>query len=789
MKYYFPITINGRRAHVCELSCDDYQKCVFEFLIDSESKNLLEIKSKYQLFFSSEGSKWNLEYSKLKCEVSKRSDDTGFDIDFYRDAPKKQEDAPRREGNVKTSCFVVSKADDDSICFNIDRDKLEKNKTYTICIHLTNEEKDYRYKFKIHYCESKKQIKTAALDFGSEATQVRMSGDSYLPILDKMKGFYGITDPSTKFWQEDENRNLYKSIFFLNTNECVLANGQKPHEYGDGEFVQALVQRAQNDKLKIIPNLKLADMIGGGWANDIRISSKENHAWGYAIQNDGSPNDESYRKLILRNVLNYFLHCILKGFDFPGCRINDCYIERNCQEKPKCTQPIYLKLVILMPNVYSQEKVYDIISGLYEDFNTMKASYSAFKGIEVVCISESDAAFLGVANDSNWIEKFKKKKDSYSLIIDAGKGTTDFSILQQQEDGTKYKSLYKNGLPISGNYLTYAFYEAASEYFKSVKINLSQILQEACQNNPRDVIDFMDILEEFKKNYKEEGLREVQQLELKETDIVKSLDDCNHKLNKINKKEELLPGLKDFVNKRMTVIVKRMIENIKKVMPDNKQFLNVIFTGRGFLFEPFSQMMKAELVSNNLMRRDQIILQYSDGKAKHICVTGASNLGLGVSINENSELICIPVLPKSKRRGVFSRITDFLADETGFIYDGMELSKSAERVGIGNTDYHINNPDLNPVLIFTGSGFLLQYEEKGETPGSFDRGGEDIDNLKDAPEETRISLFPFFNGSIRIENIQVSQASSEQQTNQSSDSDSNSDQKTGQETEQNTDFD
>lgn len=786
MKYYFPIKINSRRAHVCELRCDDDQKCVFEFLIDSESKNLLEIKSTDQLFFSSEGSDWNCKYSQLKYEVSKRTDDTGFDDDggfdiyFYKDDPKKQKDAPRRTGNEKKSCFVVSKGDDESICFNIDRDQLGKNKTYTICIHLTNEEKDYRYKFKIHYCESKKQIKTAALDFGSEATQVRMSGDCYLPILDKMKGFYGITDSSTKFWQEDENRNLYKSIFFLNTNNCVLANGQKPHEYGDDEFVQALVQRVQNDKLKIIPNLKLADMIDGGWANDIRISSKENHVCGYAIQNNGSPNDESYRKLILRNVLNYFMHCILKGFDFAGCRIDDCSVKRNCQDTSKCTQPIYLKLIILMPNVYSQEKVYDIISGLYEDFNTMKASYSAFNGIEVVCISESDAAFLGVANDSKWIEKFKKEKDSYSLIIDAGKGTTDFSILQQQKDGTKYKSLYKNGLPISGNYLTYAFYEAALEYFKSAKKNLSQILQDACKNNPSDVIEFMNILERFKKNYKQEGLREVQPLVLGETDLVETLDDCNNQLKKINSEEEMLPGLKDFINKRMDVIVKRTIENIKKVMPDKKQFSNVIFTGRGFLFKPFAQMMKDELVKEKLMPHNQEILQYLDAKSKHICVMGSFNLAMTASINGNSELICIPVMPKRKR--FLSRITNFLADETEFIFEGMEVSSNADRVGIGNTDYRIDNPDLNPVLIFTGRDFLLQYEKEGKTPQAFNRGGNDTDKLEEAPEETRISLFPFFDGSIKIENIQGSQASSEQQTDQQTNSESN------QETEHETNF-
>lgn len=777
MKYYFPITINSRRAHVCELSCDDDQKCVFEFLIDSESKNLLEIKSADQSFFSSEGSKQNIKYSRLKYEVSKRSDDTGFDIDFYKNAPKKQEDAPRRKGNVKTSCFVVSKADDGTICFNIDRDELEKNKTYTICIHLNNE-KDYCYKFKIHYCESKKQIKTAALDFGSEATQVKISGNSYLPILDKMKDFYGIRDPNIRFWQEDDsNQSLYKSIFFLNTEGCVLDNGQKPHAYvedkkgeeKDEEFVKALVQRKNNDKLKIIPNLKLADMIGGGWANNIRINVTRNNVSGIPFLRNGSPNDESYKKLILRNVLNYFLHCILKGFDFNGCRVEDC--RKNCQDKSECTQPIYLKLIILMPNVYSQEKVYDIISGLYEDFNKMKGYYPAFRGIELVCISESDAAFLGVANDIRWESVFNKKKNSYSLIIDAGKGTTDFSILQQQEDSTKYKSIYKNGLPISGNYLTYAFYEAASEYFKSAKINLSKILYDACQSNPGSVIEFMNILERFKKNYKEKGLKEVQQLELQETDIVKTLDACNEKLKKINQEEEMLPRLKDFVNKRMEVIVKRMIENIKKVMPNKKKFLNVIFTGRGFLFKPFSQMMKAELVSNNLMQPDQKILQYSDGNAKHICVTGAFNLGQGVSINENSELICIPVLPKSKN--FISRITNFLADETEFICDGMKMSNKAARVGIGNTDYRINDADLEPVLIFTGRGFLLQYEIEGKNPRPFDRGGNDIDSLEDAPEETRISLFPFFDGSIRIENMKGSQASSEQQTNQQSNSDSN----------------
>lgn len=772
MKYYFPITINSRRAHVCELSCNDDQKCVFEFLIDSESSNLLEIKSANQLFFSSEGSRKNLAYSRLKCEVSKRPDDGGFDIDFYRkDQEKQKKGTLRREGNDETSCFVVSRKSGGPICIDIDRDKLERNKTYTICIHLMvkdkgkDKEKDYRYEFKIHYCDSMNQIKTATLDFGSEATQVKSSEGGYLYILDEMKKFYDINDQNIHFWQEDSLNSLYKSIFFLKANDCVLDNGQKPHEHNDREFVRVLVQRTNYDELKIIPNLKLADMIGGGWANEIRITNPETRP-GIAVTRTGSPNDEAYRKLILRNVLNYFLHCILKGLDFPHCRVNGC--SKNCSQEKECELPIYLKLIILMPNVYSQEKVYDIISGLYEDFNTMKVGYPAFKGIEVVCISESDAAFLGVANDSSWENDFKKLRNSYSLIIDAGKGTTDFSILQEQVDSTKYKSIYKNGIPISGNYLTYAFYEAASKYFKSAKINLSELLQNACKDNPCDVIEFMDILEKFKHNYKDSN-KEVLQLELRETDIVNNLGNCNKKLENII--QYLLPGINDFVNRRMGVIVKRMIENIKKVMPDNKQFLNVIFTGRGFLFKPFAQMMRKELESNKLMQPDQEILQYSDANAKHICVKGAFNLGQSASINENSELICIPVLPKRKR--LFSRIPNFLAEETEFIYEGMEVSGNADRVGIGNTNYRIDNPDFNPRLIFTGKGFLLQYENECRTPNSFDRGGNDVDRLEDAPEETRISLFPFFEGSIRIEKMQENQASSEQQTNLQSNSDSN----------------
>jgi len=492
--------------------------------------------------------------------------------------------------------------------------------------------------------------------------------------------------------------------------------------------------------LEILPNMKLIELL-----------DFNNSLFDFDITfNDGNPyNDyETYvtpfadkqtREGTLRLILSSFLYCLLEN------KIIENY---NVPERHKR----FLRLIVLMPNVYYQKKIYSIIKNLYNDFNKIikNQRYAQYGGIEIQMISESDAAFVGTKKDPS-IPRIDAS-NGYFLVIDAGKGTTDFSILKQYSNFSKFDSVYRAGIPTSGHLLTYAFYEAIRDYLNSKGITLNDKLLGA---ERATLLKFMECLETFKIYHSDIENNENNEINFN-LDKKSSLDDIISFLNdNLIKNRIRIPNSKEKVEKKieeLTDEIEKAIEYGVKACPGFKNFEQVLLTGRGFLFDKFKEAVEDMLSKKGWVNDKQLVVSYSSDRAKYICLEGAFSSGRKVEINKNSELIGRPIIQRleDKKKCWINKILKSKrivnnSDEldTEFFYEGVRgitQQNLSVRIGGKEVDKFFEDQDEKR-LYFIGDGFIFQ------TKYGIENIEEDYLNLQLTPLVMQ-TLFPFFKGSI-----------------------------------------
>ena len=127
----------------------------------------------------------------------------------------------------------------------------------------------------------------------------------------------------------------------------------------------------------------------------------------------------------------------------------------------------YFSVLLLVPNIYNQQN----IDGLLYELNKMN-KHSRIK-YDFRVISESDSAFVGIKEiRSNGAQKTilntvlqdikKPKLKDMFLIIDAGKGTTDYSIIryltgEKRQANNEMVSVERGGIVGAGGAIDYVF--------------------------------------------------------------------------------------------------------------------------------------------------------------------------------------------------------------------------------------------------------------------------------------------------------------------------------------------
>lgn len=503
------------------------------------------------------------------------------------------------------------------------------------------------------YLAHPSQFLGIALDFGSESSQMavkRYSNDFNLlekkPEIEnlfrnilsfhKSNGWVSQNE-IVDFYQEEKNTNFYKSLFFLKE--------QLSGEYEDIDKEVFIKNIADNLKMLVntkdgfntlteqkfhqLPNLKIIhkheDLLNG--------VSFEIEKDGYGIPIKMSEIKQKVYNTILKVMITSFLK---KEF-----------IRYNNATR-------FIRLMLLVPNIYDTNDINYIQYQLGNIFQELSETEYQGKILawEVLTISESDASFIGYINKSN----IQIEKDKDYIIIDSGKGTTDFSIIRTGKDSIfDLKPIYRNGFSGAGNMITYALFETLLHYIRqtaetkqsSIKFIKDRIVGVLTSDDLERKNNFYTELERLKFNYKGSSMNN----QVRSTwDYAKSGDitfkDLIEYGDGINTLISLLSGIENaadfynYVDDTCNFIAESTV-NYLKLIKDNKKDFNcagIVLTGRSFMFKPLVDKLKETLIKDLGVDGSKINLLNSS-ELKDICIKGVFNN----SIRLNAEMTGYPI--------------------------------------------------------------------------------------------------------------------------------------------------
>ena len=222
------------------------------------------------------------------------------------------------------------------------------------------------------------------------------------------------------------------------------------------------------------------------------------------------------------------------------------------------------------------------------------------RGLEIQVVSESDAAFLGARIYKR--NSILNASGGYFLNIDSGKGTTDFSILQQQANFAKFNSLYRDGIPAAGNVITYAYYEALYDFMKSFDIDIHPFFEDASKAS---LIDFMGLLEELKKQDQPDADLKFVTIPAK-GDIINLVSLVQYLINNRGRK---IPCAAEYVDRKLTLLVDCLKDSLEHYMKMNKcTFTQVILSGRALLYHPYKEKLIQMLMDQQWIASEENVV-------------------------------------------------------------------------------------------------------------------------------------------------------------------------------------
>lgn len=290
-------------------------------------------------------------------------------------------------------------------------------------------------------------IVDVVLDFGSEASQIAifdqspMDIDGIQPIFEDMKELLvdgnnnGNNNGNERYVQQDiRDANLFKSVFYAKTKvgaeaqPIPLLNASCGHLQEDHTLSMMTTESEaqtlqQNGEYIQMPNVKIS---GFGGVREPRVG--------------GKPISKFRDGFFYRSTINRFIINALTRVD--------------ADVSPKC-----VRLNVLMPNVYTHNDVQCRLKWLKKDIATMlDANEGLARHIcccEVIVVSESDASLLGALDLLTHPDNPHPLAPGKYLIMDAGKGTLDFSIVDYRSG--EVVSRFRSGIIGAGNAMSYAY--------------------------------------------------------------------------------------------------------------------------------------------------------------------------------------------------------------------------------------------------------------------------------------------------------------------------------------------
>lgn len=543
---------------------------------------------------------------------------------------------------------------------------------------------------------------TAALDFGSEASQV--INKDFEAIIDKINPAK-MGDLIRSFYPNHENfnfgdyiqsskesdpraENYLRSIFFYQSANAEDDQNSMPSD-GFFKFLTKENEIASyfNDekhKYKILPNLKLSYIASENFRVD--------------FSNGKTLAGEDFIIKIKRLVLSNFIEAL---------------INTNFSDD----KGLLLRFTLLYPNIYNQKtinKLYELINNIF----LYQLDRKRIIGYEINLLSESDAVFLGIKSKEH--KAIKPNKDY--IIIDSGKGTTDYSIIRNINDDY-YETVFRTGFVGAGNLLTFSFLVALI-YDISVNkgINFDMLSKKLLSNVSISSLNAIsNKLNIIKANHGSKNKKNT--FEKLDLDTV-SIDNILDKVEVINDEGKYVAGAIDF-------IVNKVHEDIKDFLTSNPNTV-IFLSGRSFRFDPFLDKMIKKFES----KCEKVI--FTKDYPKTISLLGAFNFkNLTTTIEGVPRQIDTKDLGSKKRNkiskylnqiaGIVDKVfddqdQDNINPENVFMYAGSEIDLSKkEKIVCNHSVYDLPKELLikyheseikSATIRFNGSKNVILYENE-----------------------------------------------------------------------------
>ena len=451
------------------------------------------------------------------------------------------------------------------------------------------------------------QIWKAVIDSGSESTQIKVfspTGEgNRIDISSYIWGLRGFKENDITHYRLNNNdiiqvekrgnnfnRTLYKSIYYIKkaiSNNEIAPESLVPQRCGqtfnDPIRMFTLTSDFTNDAFREnyvkLGNLKIASF-GGVELPNIKLN-------GHSVPADKVGDNYYYRK-----YMGEFCHHILD------------YIKTaaNANDTRK-----YLSLYVLVPNVYSTQKIRKNLDCIIEAIENILAQQENkyISGFSITAVSESDASIIGSIGQLN-----EKPTNSNCLIMDAGKGTLDFSLVNIDEQD-KFTNISKNGIIGAAAAINYGFIlDLLCAYYKEIGITLSKDeLKEKIENGilgrgnsavagagAGDVAllnKLMNAVDNYKIRYST-----LQPANDTHITTVSNAQDNSFSLAAFTQwiESSRCKIHDNYVKGIMNEIVGNCIDKIDKSTKINKTEINyVLYAGRGFLYKDFKKAMHKAL--------------------------------------------------------------------------------------------------------------------------------------------------------------------------------------------------
>jgi len=629
-------------------------------------------------------------------------------------------------------------------------------------LKLSNDEFSYFATVKL-FLAKKDNILFSGFDFGSEASQ--MCEGRYNPhelatidskpialftaVRDRLDGNHAGNDSD---YIQHESELLYKSIFYLKRQMSAInftRNNELSVQQNDLNILTLTKNRTPSffNEWMQIPNLKLIHD-SPAVVNSFKFSI---NTGGNEFKSDLSEHRKDiYSALLKELLLSYFEKAIHAD--------------------------VYLRFTLLVPNIYTIGQINETKQLLRKIILEPSNGFSRHvKGLEISSLSESDAAFLG------YLTEKKVKAGKYYIIIDCGKGTTDFSILQSEDkSAATFKPIYRHGFAGAGNLITFAFMQSALYYLanSSNDPNSSSHFQNFINRNfikgPENDIkkDFFERTELWKKNYDPQLTQSVIE---EEWSTARSGNISLENLFSVNRddrdfisflnKLEHAQDWGGFVQAAVADIVKKIRLSFAPVITHlNKKSKcdGILFTGRGFLFRPLEQAARVALQSIKGMNSVEF-LEIADKDLKGICLKGV----FARNIISYNDIVSTPIEIKKgelkqftkadiKQTGIFGPIRHFanrLLSGDVVLYNESTNSCPVTNLDLSNCQFLIGGKIYQPDwresvslesanLVRSRKGFFIRAKDSNEKIHIVDLYKADL-QIKGFQQDTLIkSLFP-----------------------------------------------